>query len=84
MKKLTVKLGLVPEKQIFWCGEVVKCDLCKAAFDTVMYDSNTRYGWGNVCQPCFKEHGRGLGIGLGQRYEKQPDGRWLLTGGRSA
>jgi hypothetical protein len=30
---------------------------------------------------CHRLHGVGLGVGMGQRYVRQADGRWLKTGG---
>ena len=25
--------------------------------------------WANMCEPCHVSHGRGMGLGVGQRYE---------------
>ena len=41
------------------------CDFCG---DEAHYDGRTKIGpWGNMCEPCFREHGIGLGLGRGQR-----------------
>jgi len=63
------------------------CNRCTTLWENtshpkVMYDARTRRGpWGWLCQSCFNLEGIGLGIGLGQKYELQSDGRWLLTEG---
>lgn len=72
---------MAAKKPIFWHVPVGKCDLCDTPLHDVMYDSNTRHGWGNVCGECFENYGQGLGTGRGQRYEKQTNGRWLKTDG---
>lgn len=46
------------------------CDLHKALHGTeveAVYDGKTKSGpWANMCEPCFKIHGVGLGLGVGQ------------------
>ena len=40
------------------------CDFCG---DEAHYDGKTKLGpWGYMCEPCFKKHGIGLGLGKGQ------------------
>jgi hypothetical protein len=47
------------------------CDLCSGPFLNFAYDAKTVHGpWGWLCQTCFNEKGIGLGLGLGQRYER--------------
>lgn len=59
-----------------------RCDVCGDALRSVMYDARTTFGpWGNLCSVCFAKVGVGLGTGLGQRYERQTDGRFLKTDG---
>jgi len=66
----------------YWAGDPKECDVCNKPFDKMMYDAATTFGgWGNLCQTCFGRYGTGLGVGRGQRYVKQEDGRWLKTGG---
>lgn len=58
------------------------CDIDGKPFDTRMYDCKTKSGpWGNICHTCYLKHGVGLGTGRGQKYERQPDGRWLKVAG---
>ncbi len=66
-----------------WVGRVEDCDVCHEYLKDVMYDANIRtFGmWGNICQRCFDYHRCRLGTGLGQKYERQSDGRWLKVGG---
>lgn len=66
-----------------WIGGVpAECDICKDDIVDAFYDAKSRMGvWGNMCPLCFNRVGLGLGTGLGQKYEKQADGRWLKTGG---
>lgn len=45
-------------------------------------DGKTTNGpWANMCLNCARVNGVGLGMGRGQEYTKQADGRWLKTGG---
>jgi len=54
-----------------------KCDVCKAKIGKTFYDASLRgMGWGNVCPSCFKMHGKGLGVGLGQKYNKNEEGKY--------
>lgn len=69
----------------YWLSPIGVCDDCGGEFTNgVMYDAKTQYGpWGNLCQACFSRIGVGLGIGYGQKYVKQADGKWLCTEGGS-
>ncbi len=50
--------------------EKVTCDLCGVECDKWV-DGKTIMGpWANMCLPCHKRMGFGLGIGKGQKYEK--------------
>lgn len=74
---------------VYWTGDVGRCQVCDTPFIypnkdgiVLMFDARLDNGyWANVCEPCFDDRGCGLGTGRGQRYEKQPNDRWLKTGG---
>lgn len=58
------------------------CDICRNPFRNDLYNAKTIIGqWGNLCKRCFKDYGVGLGLGRGQQYTKQSDGRWLKVAG---
>lgn len=68
-----------------WMGTPpTKCDTCEAPIVDKFYDEKTKMGpWGCLCPNCHT-FGPGLGklgLGWGQEYTKQPDGKWLKTGG---
>ena len=54
-----------------WMSPIpTECDICYAKIGDIFYDAKTIYGpWGCLCEKCFKLHGVGLGIGLGQKYD---------------
>ncbi len=79
---------------VIWTSPLECCDECSKRFgrgpdaSPVMYDAATKFGpWGNFCEPCFKRLGKGLGTGLGQKYELQdiqgeePKRAWIATAG---
>ena len=70
-------------KPVYWLSRLNGCDLCSMDFPGgVMYDARVHGAWGNVCQKCFDADPRAsLGLGRGQKYEKQPDGKWMKTDG---
>ena len=75
--------------QPFWMGTVPpKCDFCLTQITTKFIDGavprqlHRLYGsWAYVCPSCFSNEGMTLGIGRGQEYTRQADGRFLKTGG---
>lgn len=48
-----------------------KCDICERDLKGKPHvDGATRFGpWANMCIECHKMHGRGLGLGKGQKYD---------------
>ena len=56
-----------------WLGsDPSKCDICHKKGLRQFYDAKTKMGpWGILCKKCFKTHGVGLGMGLGQYYVKE-------------
>jgi hypothetical protein len=58
------------------------CDGCGKPFGSIMHDAQDRSGaWGHFCEACFDAQCVGLGSGLGDTYQKQPNGEWLKVGG---
>lgn len=46
------------------------CDLCKRPVGASYVDGRTRSGyWADMCLPCHRVQGVGLGLGKGQRYD---------------
>jgi len=62
-----------------WLGSPISCHICSTESPDCFVDGQvipsptTQYfsGWAIMCIPCFKEHGKGIGAGIGQRYCKQ-------------
>ncbi len=66
-----------------------KCDICTHPFrkspGVLMYDAVAYGRWGCLCHECFTKFGCTLGVGHGQKYQRQTDGQFLLVeGGRHA
>ena len=59
--------------QSYWIGfNPLHCDLCQADIVDEFIDGATAMGpWGFMCPPCHRLHGRGLGTGRGQHYQRQ-------------
>jgi hypothetical protein len=78
-----VDLKEAKRRNIFWSGEIKRCDLCGHDFenDQYMADTSTKCGfWANVCSRCFDEREAQIGWGKGQLYLRTDDG-WLLVAG---
>lgn len=73
------------EEPVYWLSKVPEgCQLTGEPFDGVMYDAKIKAlngQWGLVCQSTFDLFDCRLGLGYGQKYELQEDGRWLKTAG---
>jgi len=65
----------------YWMGDVGTLDDFGVEFVDEFVDGGTKYGpWANMTPASWKKHGIGrLGLGYGQRYKKQSDGRWLFV-----
>ena len=74
---------MTEQKQVFWLSPLGGFDDFGSPYRDVMYDAATTMGpWANMTQESFERYGRGrLGLGLGQKYQRQPDGRWLKVEG---
>ena len=72
---------MVREK--YWVGSVEDTDDFGERITDVFYDAATLMGpWAIMSPRSFHTHGYGrVGTGMGQKYEKQADGRWLKTEG---
>ena len=71
----------------YWTGTVPANDGFSMSIENVFYDAATRYGsWATMTPGSWEKYRMfpDLGTGKGQKYEKQADGRWLLTEGQSA
>lgn len=64
-------------------GELkINCDICKTPITNAFVDGKTILGpWANMCIPCSKSYGLGLGTGVGQLYQKQQNGEFVKVAG---
>ena len=67
----------------YWLGPYpTRCEVSGARIEAVFYDAKIPGGgWAIVVPAIFETLGCRTGVGHGQRYEKQEDGRWLKTAG---
>jgi len=68
---------------LYWHGTIpAGCDCCGIGIHSEFVDGATIHGpWANLHPTCHLRIGRGIGPGLGQRYRKQDDGRWMKVEG---
>jgi len=65
-------------KNSYWLGEVPVNDDFGFEITTTFIDGRRKGGSWAIMTPEVHQHlGVGLGIGKGQMYEKQQDGKWL-------
>jgi len=79
VKKMTVE-----QPKRYWLGPVNRNDDFSVPIKNVFIDGKTKQGgkWAIMSEKSWKLHGFGvLGLGWGQKYEKQSDGRWLKVEG---
>jgi hypothetical protein len=70
------------KRPVYWMGSTASCDICKMPLGKRIIDGKTNSGlWALMDPACHRNHGRGLGVGFGQAYEKQDDGRYLKVEG---
>src|SRR5688500_4893275 len=80
---------LINFKTYYMAQEKVYLDCSAGGFDDFGYpiskriiDGKTEQGpWALMTPESFVEYGVGLGVGYGQLYELQKDGKWLLIKG---
>lgn len=70
---------------VYWLSPLKEMDDFDNLITDEIIDGKTRYGpWAIMTPMGWHEHsgtGGRLGTGLGQRYKKQSDGRWLKVEG---
>jgi hypothetical protein len=68
---------------LHWPGVVTaRCGICRKQITAEFVDGVTTPGpWHQMDVQCHSMFGKGYGAGLGQRYEKQINGRWLRVEG---
>jgi hypothetical protein len=68
----------------YWTGETpTHCDLTGIEIKNCFVDGRVagKSGWAFMSPEGHAAYGVGLGTGLGQKYQRQPDGRWLKVEG---
>jgi hypothetical protein len=78
---------VAPVQPVYWLGPIGPLDDFGNSIDDQFVDGMTSHGgaWAIMTPECFRSAAGGtggrLGLGLGQLYTQQPDGRWLKTEG---
>ena len=73
---------MTTKRTVTWAGDVETCDVCNIKITEKFVDGKTQMGpWALMCPKCFRAHGRGLGLGLGQQYTRRDDGKYVKTAG---
>lgn len=66
----------------YWNGTVGDKDDFGDKIKDIIIDGKTNMGpWGLMTERSFSRHGVGLGLGKGQKYKKQSNGKWLKIEG---
>ena len=67
----------------YWLSTIDIHDDFGIPYNNVMYDAKTKMGpWANMSEESWmKFTNQKLGLGIGQKYKKQIDGRWLKVAG---
>ena len=69
-------------KEKCWIGPIADKDDFHGPIADEFVDGVTQMGPWAIMNPYnHKKYGRGIGLGRGQRYRKQLDGRWLKVEG---
>lgn len=68
---------------LYWTADVpTYCEISMQQIIDCFVGGVTPMGsWGHMHPDTHSDFGCGFGLGRGQKYEKQPDGRWLKTKG---
>lgn len=69
-------------KKVYWLSDVgVDDDFNVPVVDTIIDGATVHGPWALMTPESHARYGRGLGTGLGQKYVKQDDGKWLKVEG---
>jgi len=71
-------------KQVYWLSPLGGFDDFGRPYKKVMYDAKTTQScWANMTEESWQEHGayKDVGLGRGQKYELQSNGKWLKVAG---
>lgn len=69
-------------KETYWLSPVGDVDDFGDTIEDIIIDGKTEQGpWALMTPKSFEENGVNLGLGLGQKYQKQEDGKWLKIDG---
>ena len=81
MKKKSAKVP--SKKKKYWMSPIPIHDDFGEELVDIFIDGKTKFGpWGIMTPNNYKKFGIGvLGLGFGQKYQKQPDGKWLKIEG---
>lgn len=70
------------QKPVYWVGKVPAKDDFGAHIGQEFVDGRTKQGaWAIMAPTNHDRYGCGLGMGRGQKYRLQADGRWLKVEG---
>lgn len=66
-----------------WTGDVPeRCDCCGKKITRSFVDGMVKMGpWAIMCLPCHETEGVGIGPGMGQMYQGDPDGKFVKVRG---
>lgn len=66
----------------YWMGTVREKDDFEQPITDTFFDGKTVMGpWATMSPTSWRKYGCGTGLGHGQKYQKQEDGRWLKVAG---
>lgn len=73
---------MTPQEKVYWTAPVGGFDDFGYPISKRIIDGKTKQGpWALMTPQSYVKHGIALGVGYGQLYEKQKDGKWLLIKG---
>jgi hypothetical protein len=79
---MEVKAMQAKEAKRYWTGDVGPKDDVGDTIEDVFIDGATTLGpWAIMTPKTHRRIGKGIGQGLGQKYKRQPDGKWLKVEG---